>query len=89
MRSYTFKVVLERDRWPDQSDSEAVWRAYIPELQSRGAASWGTTQQEALENLQNAVSLLLEHMQEQGEEIPDELRSEIQITDEPQVTVNV
>jgi len=59
MRSYTFKVVLELDKWPNQSDNEAVWRAYIPELRSRGAASWGTTQQEALENLQNAVSLLL------------------------------
>ncbi len=89
MKSYTFKVVLEQDKWPDQPDEEAVWRAYIPALRSRGAASWGHTRQEALENLQNALALLLEHMQEHGEEIPNELRSEIQITEEPQVTVTV
>lgn len=32
MKSYTFKVVLEKDKWPDESDEKAIWRAYIPVL---------------------------------------------------------
>jgi predicted RNase H-like HicB family nuclease len=70
MKTYAFKVVLEKDKWPDEPDEKAVWRAYIPALEHRGAASWGYTEKEALENLQNAVDLLIEYLQEVGEAIP-------------------
>ncbi len=60
MKSYVFKVVLEKDKWPDESDDKAIWRAYVPSLPS--AHAWGDTQQEALENLQNAVELILEEL---------------------------
>jgi predicted RNase H-like HicB family nuclease len=43
MKSYVFRVVLERD--------EDVWRAYIPELEGRSAATWGPTKEEALRNI--------------------------------------
>jgi predicted RNase H-like HicB family nuclease len=89
MKTYAFKVVLEKDKWPDEPDSKAVWRAYIPALEHRGAASWGYTEKEALENLQNAVDLLIEYMQEVGENIPSEPRSEIQVSDVPLITVTV
>ena len=35
MKSYVFRVVLE----PDQD----AWRAFIPELEAKGAATWGHT----------------------------------------------
>ena len=64
MKTYSFKVVLEKDKWPDDPDEKAVWRAYIPALEHKGAASWGYTEKEALENLKNAVELLVEHLLE-------------------------
>lgn len=89
MKSYTFKVVLEKDKWPDEPDEKAVWRAYIPVLESKGAASWGNTKEEALENLKNAVDLIIEYMREVGEPIPEEPRSQVKTTNEPLITVTV
>ena len=89
MKTYAFKVVLEKDKWPDEPDEKAVWRAYIPALEHRGAASWGYTEKEALENLQNAVDLLVEYMMEVGESIPEEPRSQIQVSDVPLIAVTV
>ena len=74
MKSYTFKVVLEKDKWPDEPDEKAIWRAYIPALEHKGAHAWGDTQEQALENLRNAVDLLIEYMKEQGEPIPKRLK---------------
>lgn len=87
MKSYTFKVVLERDKWPDEPDEAAVWRAYIPILESKGAASWGDTKEEALQNLRNAVELIIELMLEEGEPIPEGPTDEVQVYEEPLITV--
>ena len=89
MRTYTFEVVLEKDKWPDEPDEKAVWRAYIPALEHRGAASWGYTQKEALENLQNAVDLLVEHLLERGEVLPFELSPQVQVSDVPLIAVTL
>ena len=83
MKTYAFRVVLEKDKWPDEPDEKAVWRAYIPALEHKGAASWGYTQKEALKNLQDAVDLLIESLLEHGEELPSGLPSQIQIGDLP------
>lgn len=101
MKTYAFQVVLEKDKWPDESDEKAVWRAYVPALEHKGAASWGYTQKEALKNLQNAVDLLFEHLSERGKEIdlesllvdeeksPSKISSQIQVSDIPLITVTV
>ena len=47
MRSYIFRIVMEPD--------EDVWRAYIPELENKGAATWGRTRDEALRNIQEVA----------------------------------
>ena len=83
--SYTFKVVLESDKWPDEPDTRAVWRAYIPRLP--GAHAWGDTPQQALEHLRDAVDLIVEDMIERGEPIPTEPL--IQRVNEPRITVTV
>lgn len=72
MKSYTFKVVLEKDKWPDEPNEAAIWRAYVPGHQA--AHAWGDTQQQALDNLRNAVELLLEDILEAGQAIPKELQ---------------
>jgi predicted RNase H-like HicB family nuclease len=87
MKSYTFKVVLEKDKWPDEPEAKSIWRAYIPALPS--AHAWGNTEQEALENLKNAVDLIIEDLQENGEPIPTEPASQVQVSPEPLLTVTI
>ncbi|MDE2890822.1 MAG: type II toxin-antitoxin system HicB family antitoxin [Gemmatimonadota bacterium] len=89
MKTYLFRAVLKKDKWPDEPDSKAVWRAYIPLLEHRGAASWGYTVKEALENLENAAVLLVAYLLENGEEIPSEPSSQIEVSDVPMVTVAI
>ena len=89
MKTHSFHVVLEKDKWPDEPDEKAVWRAYIPALEHKGAASWGYTQKEALKHLKDAVDLLVEYLLEQGEELPSESSPQIQVSDIPLILVNV
>ena len=77
MKSYVFRVVLEPD--------EDVWRAYIPDLESRGAATWGHTKEEALRNLHEVAQLVIESLLEDGEPLP----ANVTVTDEPVVAVTV
>ena len=62
MRSYVFPVVIEPD--------EDVWRAYVPDLESRGAATWGHTKEEALKNIQEVAQMVIEALLEDGETLP-------------------
>ena len=62
MRSYIFRVVLE----PDQD----VWRAFIPELEAKGAAAWGNTKEEALRNIHEVGQMVIEALLEDGEPLP-------------------
>ena len=101
MKTYAFQVVLEKDKWPDEPDENAVWRAYIPALEHQGASSWGYTEKEALKNLQDAVDLLVEYLLEQGKEIdfeslladqvknPPESPLSIQVSDVPLIAITV
>ncbi len=77
MRSYVFKVVVEPD--------EGRWHACVPELESRGAATWGRTREEALKNIQEVAQMVIEDMLEDGESIPQG----VMVHDEPLVSVTV
>ncbi|MXV75894.1 type II toxin-antitoxin system HicB family antitoxin [Candidatus Poribacteria bacterium] len=83
MKTYSFQVVLEKDKWPDEPDENAVWRAYIPALEHQGASSWGYTQKETLKNLQDAVDLLIESFLAHKKELPSGLFAQTQISDLP------
>jgi predicted RNase H-like HicB family nuclease len=85
MKSYVVRVVIEQDKWPDEPDEKPIWRAYVPGLP--GAHAWGDTQQEALENLRNAVELVIEDLHERDEEIP--MEAVARVSDEPLLTVTV
>jgi predicted RNase H-like HicB family nuclease len=62
VKSYVFRVVLE----PDQD----VWRAFIPELEAKGAATWGNTKEEALRNIHEVAQMVVEALLEDGEPLP-------------------
>jgi len=89
MKSYTFKVVLERDKWPDEPDSEAVWVASVPSLIEKGASTYGSSEQEALGNLQEVLQMIIEGMNDRGEPVPEILTSSAEISEEPRIVVNV
>jgi len=63
LRSYVFKVVVEPD--------EDKWHARIPELESKGAATWGKTREEAFRNIEEVIRMVIEDMLEDGEPIPE------------------
>ena len=77
MKSYVFRVVLEPD--------EDAWRAYIPELEQRGAATWGNTREEALRNIREVAQLVIEALLEDGEPLP----APVTELDQPVVAVTV
>lgn len=77
MRSFVLRVVLEPD--------EDRWRAYIPELESKGAATWGHTKEEALRNMQEVAQMVMEELKEDGEPIPPG----VTVSDQPLVAVSL
>jgi predicted RNase H-like HicB family nuclease len=77
VKSYVFRVVLE----PDQD----VWRAFIPELEAKGAATWGNTKEEALRNIHEVAQMVIEAFLADGEPLSPRI-TEI---DEPVVAVTV
>ena len=77
MKSYIFRVVVEPD--------EDVWRAYVPELEAKGAATWGHTKEEALRNIQEVAQIVIEELVEDGEPLPPS----VTVADHPVVAVNV
>ena len=77
MKSYVFSVVIERD--------EDAWRAYVPELEAKGAATWGRTQDEALKNIQEVAQMVIEELLEDGEPLPPG----VTVSDRPVVAVTV
>ena len=77
MKSYLFRVVVEKD--------EDVWRALVPELESRGAATWGHTKDDALRNIEEVLQMVVEDLLQQGESLP----ASVTVTNEPMVAVNV
>ena len=77
MKSYIFPVTLEPD--------EDVWRAYVPELEEKGAASWGHTKAEALRNIQEVAQMVIEVLLEDGETLP----ANVTVSEQPVVAVSV
>jgi predicted RNase H-like HicB family nuclease len=53
-RTFTLAVVVE--------PAEEAWHAYCPALLDYGAATWGTTREEALEQIRAVVTMLVERM---------------------------
>ncbi len=83
LKSYTFRVVLEEDAWPD--DPNIAYHAYVPGLEALGAATWGHTREEALRHIQEVLAMVLEELIADGEPIP----TQAIVADGPWVTVTL
>ncbi len=77
MKSYIFPITLERD--------EDAWRAYVPGLEEKGAATWGQTKEEALRNIQEVAQMVIEVLIEDGEPLPPT----VSISEQPMVAISV
>ena len=82
MKTFVFRVVIEEDAF---DDGRMAYAAYVPELKSVGAASWGYTREEAMKNLREATELVIESMIDRGEPLPEGVK----ISEEPLVAVSV
>jgi predicted RNase H-like HicB family nuclease len=81
MKTYIFKVVVESD--------EDRFSAYCPALLKQGAATWGNTQEEALTNIREVITMVVESLLEHGEPIPEGPAEDIQVSSEPHVAITV
>ena len=61
MKTYVFPVTLEAD--------EDGWRACYAPLEHMGASAWGTTREEALQNIQAVLDMMVEEFLEDGKDI--------------------
>jgi predicted RNase H-like HicB family nuclease len=83
VKSYTFKVVIEEDTFPDGSGGYFV---SVPALEHLGAATQGKTREEALQNIQEVLHLIVEELLAEGKPIPREAGM---VSEEPLVTVTL
>ncbi|MCH8843522.1 MAG: type II toxin-antitoxin system HicB family antitoxin [SAR324 cluster bacterium] len=84
MKSYIFKVVVEEDI---TEDGQKAYHVSCPAL--KGCHTWGHTPQEALANVQDAVSLYIEDLLAAGDPIPVNPDQGIVEFASPAVVVNI
>ena len=77
MRSCVFRIQIGQD--------DDAWHARVPELESRGAATWGTTKDEVFRNIHEVTRMVIEEMLQDGEPIP----KGVMVLDEPLVAVTL
>ena len=67
MKTYSFKVVLE----PDEDAAGApAWFAYCPALERIGGATSGRTREEALQNINQVIRMIVQEFVEDGKPLP-------------------
>ncbi len=79
MRTSTFKVVVEPD--------EGGYHAYCPALRRYGAVTQGSTEAEALKNINEVVQMIMDELKEDGIHLPS--HDDIAIFEGPRVAVTV
>ena len=79
MKTYVFRVELEPD--------EEGWRAFYAPLENIGASTWGNSEEQALKNIQEVLSLIVDELIEEGRSIPATER--MSVSDGAAVAVNV
>ena len=81
MKTYTFKVVVEPD--------DGRWHAHCPALDRYGAATWGDTEEEALQHIREVVQMIVAELREDGVVIPDGPKGEVDVYQDARVAVTV
>jgi predicted RNase H-like HicB family nuclease len=82
VKSYVFKVVIEEDEF---DDGRTGYSAYCPAIEA--AVTWGETEEQALQRIDELVRALVQMSIERGEPVPTAgLAIELE---SPAVVVNV
>jgi predicted RNase H-like HicB family nuclease len=63
MKTYTFKVVVEPD--------EGGYHAYCSALRHLGAVTQGSTEEDALRNINEVVRIIMDELREDGLPVPE------------------
>lgn len=84
MKTYIFKVILEKDFF---DDGREAYHAYAPAL--KGAATWGYTKEEAINNIKEVIPMVVESMLEHHEPLPGEDTASDMVTVSPELKVSV
>ncbi len=79
MKTYVFRVVVEPD--------EDRWVAYCPALEEYGAATWGYTEENALQAIREVVEIVLAELAEDGIPIPETPLEEVAVFAERRIAV--
>ena len=83
-KSHIFSVVIEPDEFPN---GDEAFHAYCPSL--KGCHTYGTTSQQALERIQEAVELYVDVLTTQGKSIPVDPENGAVEWPTPSVVVNL
>jgi len=88
MKTYIFKVIIEKDFF---DDGREAYHAYAPALKEKGAATWGYTKEEAIKNIKEVIQMVVESMLEHHEPLPSEDTASdmVTVSTEPRVSVTV
>ena len=81
MKTYTFKVVVEPD--------EGGYHAYCPALRHYGAVTQGTTEEDALKNINEVVKMIVDELVEEGAELPATSGDDVEVFEGTRVAVTV
>jgi len=81
MKTYTFKVVVEPD--------EGGFHAYCPALRHLGAVTQGASEQEALDNINEVVQMIVDELHEEGAPLPQASSGDVDVYDGARVAVTV
>ena len=84
MKTYNFKVVIERDE--DFDGNPSGWHAYCPALVKLGGSTWGETQEEAMKNINEVVRMIAQEFKEEGKPLPEGAEDSVEA---PQIAVTV
>ena len=92
MKTYNFKVIIERDE--DVDGNAAGWHACCPALESLGGSTWGETRKDALKNINEVVHMIVQELVEDGEPLPEGPQDlveveEISHQEQPRIAVTV
>jgi predicted RNase H-like HicB family nuclease len=90
LRTYSFKVVVEPD---EDAQGNLAWHAHCPALESLGGATSGRTKEEALNNINEVVHLIVQELIEEGKPLPEGPNDSVEVEDisqeEPRIAVTV
>jgi predicted RNase H-like HicB family nuclease len=81
VKTYAFKVVVEPD--------EGGFHAYCPALRQFGAVTQGATQEEALNNINEVVQVIVDELREDGIPLPPASDDDVEVFEGTRVAITV